>query len=75
MRAEQMIARAAGLMRRGPARPAPIMPPMVPLPDTPSSAEVSIGSKANCWFWNRSATARRQSGAPACTVMINSFGS
>src|ERR1700712_4438921 len=37
-------------MRRGPARPTPIMPPMVPLPDTPSSMDVSIGSHANCWF-------------------------
>ena len=37
-------------MRRGPARPAPIMPPMVPMSGVPSSAEVSIGSNANCWF-------------------------
>ncbi len=51
------------------------MPPMVPLPDTPSSAEVSIGSKANCWFLESISDCTSASGAPACTVMINSFGS
>ena len=27
------------------------MPPMVPMFGVPSSSEVFIGSKANCWFF------------------------
>src|SRR5450755_2668541 len=62
-------------MRRGPASPAPIMPPMVPYGGPPNSAAVSIGSKANCWFFESISDITSASGAPASTVMINSFGS
>ena len=51
------------------------MPPMVPLPGTPSSTAVSIGSKANCWFFESISDCTSASGAPDCTVMISSFGS
>ena len=63
------------LIRRGPARPAPIMPPMVPRFAVPSSGAVSIGSNANCWFLESISDLTSASGAPACTVMISSFGS
>ena len=63
------------LIRRGPASPAAIMPPMVPAPAVPSSGAVSIGSKANCWFLESISDITSASGAPACTVMISSFGS
>ncbi len=62
-------------MRRGPASPAPIMPPMVPSAGVPSKAAVSTGSKANCWFFESISDMTSDSGAPASTVMISSFGS
>ncbi len=51
------------------------MPPMVPISGVPSSGAVFIGSNANCWFFESISDSTSASGAPACTVMISSFGS
>ena len=51
------------------------MPPMVPISGAPSSADVLIGSNANCWFLESIRLSTSAIGAPACTVMISSFGS
>jgi hypothetical protein len=53
------------LIRRGPARPAAIMPPMVPDTGVPSSGAVFIGSKANCWFLASISDSTSASEAPA----------
>ena len=63
------------LIRRGPASPEAIMPPMVPEPDVPSSGAVLTGSKANCWFLASISDSTSASGAPAWSVTINSLGS
>jgi len=62
-------------MRRGPASPAPIIPPMVPMSGVPRSRAVLTGSNAKCWFLESISETTSASGAPAWTVMINSFGS
>ena len=76
MRAEQMIARPArpdAARARQPGRRS--CRRWFRSPPCRAAAAVSIGSKANCWFLESISDSTSASGAPACTVMISSFGS